>query len=165
MIDLNKISSELRCNAFINHFSTEEFKPRDFWRTLSIFWSSFDIIDHEAIQQLMYEVPYRHAFLENKCKKKIEALTDDQEIVIYRGQNDGPCGNDNVTGLSWSTSFDVAEKFARSGIRGYTAGTPYVLQSSVYKREIAMMLDDRGEHEVVLFDMENSIHATHRLTS
>lgn len=164
MLDLIKISSELRCDAFINHFSSEEFKPREFWRTLSSSWSSFDGIDHDAIQRLMYEVPYRHAFLENKCKKKIEALTDAEEIVIYRGQNDDRCGDDYVTGLSWTTSFEVAEKFARSGMRGYTTGTPYVLQSSVYKRHIAMMLDDRAEAEVVLFDMENPIHATHRLT-
>ncbi len=65
-IDLNKYDSEQRCAALISHYENIEDRPKNhraFWRDLSTFWPTFDNIDHDAIQNLMLNTLYRHAYL------------------------------------------------------------------------------------------------------
>lgn len=154
-LDLYQYDSEKRCSAFIEFYSEpENFIPKHFWMDLSTFWSVFDYIDHDAIQAMMSDMPYFEKCLSKECRQALKALPDDEPIIIYRGQNDEHIGRDRVSGLAWTTEFDVAKKFASSGIGGYTAGTPYVLKATVYKRDIAMAFNDRQEAEVVLFDAD-----------
>lgn len=160
-IDLNKYDSEQRCAALISHYENIEDRPKNhraFWRDLSTFWPTFDNIDHDAIQNLMLNTPYRHAYLTKACQRDLDALFPGEDVLeIYRGQNDHRCGRNYVTGLAWTTAINVAETFARNGIRGVTVGTPYILKAFINKRDIAMAFTERGESEVVLFDMDMSV--------
>lgn len=157
-IDLNKYDSEQRCAALISHYESIEDKPKNqraFWRDLSTFWPTFDNIDHDAIQNLMLNTLYRHAYLTKACQRDLDGLFPGEDLLeIYRGQNDHRCGRNYVTGLAWTTDINVAETFARNGIRGVTLGTPYILKSFINKRNIAMAFTERGESEVVTFDMD-----------
>lgn len=154
-LDIYNCESEQRCCKFIEYYNkSENCIPKHFWMDLSTFWSSFDCIDHDAIQTMMSDMPYFEKCLSKECRQALKALPDDEPIIIYRGQNDEHIGRDRVSGLAWTTNLDVAKKFASSGIRGYTAGAPYVLKATVYKRDIAMAFNDRQEAEVVLFDAD-----------
>lgn len=151
-IDFNNFDSISRCKEFIKHYSSVEINrvnTRLFWRDLSKFWMTFDDIDHDAIAKLMFDIPWRAAFLTKECQSDLRCFSDHEVFTLYRGQNDDDaCGeNKRATGLSWYTNIKTAEKFAKDG-----AGTPYILKTEVPKYEIAMAFNQSDE--VVLFELD-----------
>lgn len=105
----------------------------EFWSVLRDQVSGFDRVDHAALVGAMAQ----HA----------PAPEIDDEIdahIVFRGQN-GPVPN----GVSWSTDEEVAMGFAR-GHRGIRHQDPHVISRYVTREEIALIIDDRGEAEVIL---------------
>ena len=104
-----------------------------FWRVVKREWSTFDLIPHQEFERLFARFDSHLDSTDAPCN-----------LTVYRGQSE-----DDGPGLSWTTSLEVAQAFAR-GHRGMSTPNPCVHQINVSSDEIAFTCDDRDESEVVL---------------
>lgn len=65
-------------------------------------------------------------------------------LKIYRG-----CSKDRVRGISWTTSREVALRFA-AGHRCIPVWKPVVAEAVVHRDAVFLAIDDRSEHEVLV---------------
>ena len=66
-------------------------------------------------------------------------------VTVYRGQ-----GMSQPVGLSWTLERDIAAAFA-SGPRGESNPEPVILTRTIARKDIAFVVNEREESEVVLF--------------
>ncbi len=116
-----------------------------FWNWVSACWACFDAIPYGR---------YGAAFRQWRPAWTAQCMTPANQsafnmlpevVVIYRGQDARA-----KPGLSWTLSLPVAEGFAY-GHRGLRCPHPTVLCATVLKSDVALVVTDREESEVVLF--------------
>jgi hypothetical protein len=106
-----------------------------FWKVVQSAWESFDRIPHESFA----------LFFERFAESAPSSPSDlPERMTVYRGQS-----GDDLKGLSWSLSRQVAENFAR-GHRGIPVANPVVLELGITRDQVAFVCNDREEDEVVL---------------
>lgn len=110
-----------------------------FWNRVTQEWSGFDAIPHDRFERLFAR--FREARPDALVAHLPETLGP-----LYRGQD---IGGD---GLSWTSSKAVAEGFAR-GHRGIKPLLPGVDMIRASRAQVAFTCRDRGEDEVVLFEI------------
>lgn len=122
-----------------------------FWRTASRWWSSCDGIDHFMAEELFAEFGehWDPAQMEPEVAAATARATKRGRghrlmSTIYRGQDRAKEG-----GVSWTTDPATALYFA-GGARFGRQEDPVVLIAEAHRDDIAMVINDRGEAEVVL---------------
>jgi hypothetical protein len=111
---------------------------RVFWAVIQNEWSSFDRIPHDAFRRLF--VKFSSEWV---ATDEINRLPD--LLIVYRGQS-----GDDPPGLSWTRDRAVAETFAR-GHRGIAVPNSTILERRIDREDVALVVDDRGEQEIVLW--------------
>ena len=124
-------------NAAIRAQGLANAAPR-IWADMLQEWSGFDRIDHARFESLLHRLR-RHR------PSVIGAALPGQPLKVYRGQ----AGSAPI-GLSWTRSTEVANAFAR-GHRMIPVPNAVVLMREVAPTDIAFVVDDRREQEVVLY--------------
>ncbi len=122
-----------------------------FWRTASRWWSSCDGIDHFMAEELFAEFGehWDPAHMEPEVAAATARATQRgrgrrRMSTVYRGQDRAKEG-----GVSWTTDPATALFFA-GGARFGRQEDPVVLIAEAHRGDIAMVINDRGEAEVVL---------------
>jgi len=118
--------------------SVEAELGREFWNVVEQHWASFDRINHEFYEHMFAR--FRPYWLKSSTVQNLP-----KKLQSWRGQN----RHHQQFGLSWTTDRTMAEKFAR-GLR-HTNPDPVLYQTTVNKTEVALVLNDRNESEIVLF--------------
>jgi hypothetical protein len=116
------------------------------WAALKAEWSSFDAINHDAFGRLMREL--RPAWTPDAAW-----LALPPRMTVWRGQD----WYHRPT-LAWTTDRAVAERFAY-GLR-FRNANPALLEATIRREAVAMLLLDREEAEVVLFRRIGRFKAT-----
>lgn len=110
-----------------------------FWKLVEEWWSTFDVIEHDMFGLAFgrfrpYWVP----------QPQWHDLPE--KFVIWRGGDRYRVRK----GLSWTRDRSVAESFAR-GHRFIFNKHPTLLTAEIDRNDVALVIDDREESEVVLF--------------
>lgn len=117
---------------------------RGFWQKLRKHWPGFDAVPHWQFSRYMVDLkPYWQP--DDDWRALPETFT------AYRGQDRAQF----TPGLSWTLDRAVAKGFAR-GHRGMRNPDPVVLRKKLRREDVAMVIHDRSESEVVLFDIPRS---------
>jgi hypothetical protein len=138
------LPSEDRAHALI--FAFERIGHDNlFWIALAKWWSGFDAIDHETLNDLMRRraPAWTPDCMTKKNLHKYRALPD--RLTIYRGQDMA-----GEIKFSWTLDARVAEGFAR-GHRGAKHPNPIIYVATTDKDNVALYQSERKEAEVVLF--------------
>lgn len=113
---------------------------------------SLIIVSTKEIIDLM--VPSFHKYIrpwnEPADKKFYDSLPED--ITLYRGGDASELENDEY-GYSWTTDLETAKKFAGEMAR-YRREDPVVMTVDIKKKDLAFVVDARGEKEIMLFNAE-----------
>jgi hypothetical protein len=72
-----------------------------------------------------------------------------EQITIYRG-----CGPENKSGLSWTLNRETAAKFPF--MARYRTAQPILLKATINKHRAAALKLERGEEEVIVFDLPST---------
>lgn len=136
------------------------FAGRMFWRTASRWWSGCDGIDHFMAEELfsVFAEHWDPAHMEPEVAAATARATKRGRghrlmRTIYRGQDRA-----NEGGVSWTTDRATALFFA-GGARFGRQEDPLVLIAEAHRGDIAMVINDRDEAEVVLFETRGPDHA------
>jgi hypothetical protein len=131
--------------------------PRFFWRLVAHEWANCDVLPHEVFARKFAE--FRAAW-EPQCMSLYELRRFRHEsqynnlaiynglpdnLTVYRGQH-----RSDEPGLAWTTDRKTAGAFAR-GHRCIYNSQPVILKTTIAKSEVAFVVFDREESEVVLF--------------
>jgi hypothetical protein len=124
---------------------------RFFWYFVARQWAQFDRIPHErfATEFKKHRAGWEPEIMTwghpkgNDNIKTYRTLPD--PITIYRGQ-----GFDQSIGLSWTLDIDVASAFAM-GLPGARNSDPVILSLTVTRKDIAFVVNEREQAELVLF--------------
>lgn len=163
---LSTFNSHDRCYALIDIFCVLEpsdIHDRLFWNVLSHFWRSFDLIDHQAIQNLMSVFPYDEQYLHTSVVRPSQLFRSSKFINAYRGQKDFKEDQEIVRGLSWTTDPAIAKRFAEYGFRGITRGNSYIQVTHFKQHDVAFYDDSRNEKELVIFNMHHDVANVEKL--
>ena len=162
--DLLRYDSFQRCAALLDYIEDEQklregeglsaWLERDtalgeyFWREVAEWWPSMDAIEHENMATFFehYSDTWSLDCMSELDQRVWNRLPRKKQITVYRGQ-----GETIPVGLAWTTSRKKAEWFANAGLRGYQRGSPVILTAKLWKWDVALCLNGRGEKEVVPF--------------
>ena len=124
---------------------------RFFWYLIARQWADFDTIPHDRLtaEFKKHRVGWEPEIMTwghpkgTDNLKTYKSLPD--SVTAYRGQ-----GFNQPVGLSWTLDLDVAARFAL-GHRDAGSPTPLILSRAVAKKDIAFVVNEREEAELVLF--------------
>ena len=117
-----------------------------FWRSLHDFWTVCDGTNAVVLAKMMrrFKRGWRAEYM---LPENLDAYNELPELIkVWRGQDRGDFG------LSWSTSREVALRFALRQRR--ICKNPTLLSGLAPKQLVAGAFEDRNEHEVLLFENE-----------
>lgn len=118
----------------------------DFLKLLGEEWSGFDNIGTH-VYQILPLLKGAKAIPEMMNNRELSVLRRLPDVFkIYRG-----CYQDNMCGLSWSMSAEVAAKFTTLN-RYKQYGTPILVVAEVRREDVLAIKLDRGEREVVTWN-------------
>lgn len=144
---LNQFGSSGRPWAFLAIF--KDFHPlqmsdpvigKHFWRMIRERWSGFDAIPQSEFAAM--QIHFADSWWPDQAWHDLP-----HKQTYYRGQS-----AQDVVGLSWTTSLEVAKGFAK-GHRKIRVPEPLVLETVIDKRLLSMVVGNRNESEVVLFNL------------
>ncbi|HSS71064.1 MAG TPA: hypothetical protein VLQ46_10495 [Casimicrobiaceae bacterium] len=142
---LRYADSYSRMRALLNLF-----QARDFWTLVGREWSGCDNIFAYAwrVDELIERK--RHLFglpiTEAMCEEaQALYLKLPSQVTVWRG-----CYEHNINGLSWSLDRGVAARFPSLNRYWQPDMKPLLIEGHVSKQDIAFLLTDRKEAEVVL---------------
>ena len=123
------------------------FEPSEiFWPTITRYWSLCDASHHVVplLLRLMrdHRRSDRRAWMGARQLKLFDALPN--LVEVWRGTD-----RKRVRSISWSTSRNLAERFA-TGMRGGSFADPVIAHAFVPKEHIFWASNDRDEQEIVL---------------
>lgn len=120
--------------------------PEAFAKGLKSAWDS-GVYDEAQVAIQLFGMADPAYLMDEKEKALYDALPD--RVEIYRGtsrfENDG----EGAAGLSWTIDRGVAEFFAFRG-RSHAESDGRVYVAEVFKEDIIVIIEDRGEREVIL---------------
>lgn len=136
------VNSTNRLEVFLS--LAHDTPPEIFWPAFQRVWSGCDNTwdQRKRLYDALTENSPSHPFLEGNDLAFWQALPD--RVPVFRG-GDWSHG----LGLSWTTSKEVAESFAR-GHRGIRYSWPVVFEGSIRKQSILTVVTDRNEFEVIV---------------
>jgi hypothetical protein len=124
---------------------------RFFWYLIARQWADFDTIPHDRLAAEFKKhragwAPDIMTWGHPKGTDNLKTYTSLPDgVTAYRGQ-----GFDQPVGLSWTLDLDVAARFA-FGHRDARNPSPLILSRSVARKDIAFVVNEREEAELVLF--------------
>ena len=138
-----------RQNAFLK--LAPALTASQFWRLFHTSWIAFEKIDHINLEEYLSKRrdSWEKSYLKLEDQKFYESLP--REITIYRGQD-----ADDLVGLSWTTSRDVAISCAK-GHSGILNARPFLIEAIVAKIDIAGAYTARNQSEIVIYDFANDV--------
>lgn len=130
---------------------------RTFYRGLLEAYSTGKCSHFEAIEMFDMVDDFTKYATKKELKWFKEQFKNKKEITLYRGCITKEVDDDNI-GCSWTTDIGVAEFFAyrfKDSIiqQGYT---PCVIKTTARKNDIAAVIIDRDEKEMILTEVYNS---------
>ena len=133
----------------VNHLPTAHQNPRvayEMSHTPSYYYS-------EWVQYFKEEQPIiYHSYMTDAEQKLYNSLPN--PLTVYRGIATDK-GYDEEYGLSWTLNKEVARFFAEDYARRFSKHlTPIILEQTINKQDIAWVLLERKEEEVVLLPKE-----------
>ena len=141
------VGSFARVDWFADHYDNHSLGDNWLLRDFPTVWSLSDPDDTDPRFLNLWEKAWKlngQTYLRDG-NPDLDILPDAGMISIYRGQMkaDGPLG------ISWSTSYEVAGKFARgAGLRVRASGV--VINGRVKVSNVLGYLTGRGENEIVV---------------
>ncbi|MGD0431197.1 MAG: hypothetical protein ABSA58_08900 [Acetobacteraceae bacterium] len=124
---------------------------RFFWHFVARHWADFDGIPHAkfAAEFARHRAGWEPEIMTWGHPKGTDNLRTykglPDSVTVYRGQ-----GMSQPVGLSWTLERDIAAAFA-SGPRGESNPEPVILTRTIARKDIAFVVNEREESEVVLF--------------
>jgi hypothetical protein len=124
---------------------------RFFWYLIARQWADFDTIPHDRLgaEFKKHRAGWEPEIMTWGHPKGIDNLKTYRSlpdgVTAYRGQ-----GANQPVGLSWTLDLDVATRFA-FGHRDARNPEPVILNLAVAKKDIAFVVNEREEAELVLF--------------
>jgi hypothetical protein len=151
MSDLLEIDSYKFCDSTQRPWKFLEFISRsdEFWKQVYEEWSGFDLIPHRLYSWMFrrHRPFWTPDFFSRESRKTYDGLP--KTFEAYRGVNE--CTR-VIGGLSWTLDMEVARSFAH-GHRGLYAKEPRVLMHTFHKNQVAMVIEERDESEIVSFGL------------
>ncbi len=132
--------ADQRADAVVELLLENEISRWDFWPLLQNLWGGFEKINHTMFVHAMGAENRKSSW-----KPTSEWRLLPREIPVYRGQSLG-----KEVGLSWTNSFEAALDYALKCGRA-TNTTPVVLETKIPKHAVALVIDDYGRNEFVLW--------------
>jgi hypothetical protein len=138
-----------RQNAFLK--LAPSLTDAQFWQLFHTSWITFEKIDHIKLEE--YLSKRRDSWVKSYLQAQDQTFYDSlpREITIYRGQD-----ADDLVGLSWTTSRDVAISCAK-GHSGILNARPFLIEAIVAKIDIAGAYTARNQSEIVIYDFANDV--------
>jgi hypothetical protein len=124
---------------------------RFFWYLIARQWADFDAIPHDRLAEEFKKhragwVPEIMTWGHPKGTDNLKTYTNlPDSVTAYRGQRLG-----QTVGLSWTLDLNVAARFA-FGRRDTPNPSPLILSRNVARKDIAFVVNEREESELVLF--------------
>lgn len=133
-----------------------------FWREVAEWWSMMDAIEHENMEMFFEQFAEEWSLkcMSDANQRAWKRLPHKKRITIYRGQD-----LSLPVGLAWTTNRKKAEWFANAGMRGYRRNSPVILTAKLWKSEVALCLNERGESEIIPFAIPTDYTVEHQATS
>ena len=138
-----------RSDAFLR--LAAEVNDQKFWKLFHTSWTTFEKIDELRFEDELRKrrESWAKSYLQAQDQKFYDSLP--REVTIYRGQY-----ADDLVGLSWTTSRDVAISFAK-GHRGILNERPFFIEGIIIKTDIAGAYTARNESEILIYDFSNDV--------
>jgi len=145
----NSFQATERSDAFLR--LAAELNDQQFWMLFHACWTTFEKIDELRFEDELNKRrdSWEKSYLRADDQKFYDSLP--REVKIYRGQD-----ADDLVGLSWTTSRDVAVSFA-VGHRGILNARPFLIEVIIVKNDIAGAYTDRNQSEIVIYDFANDV--------
>jgi len=145
----NSFQATERSDAFLR--LAAELNDQQFWMLFHGCWTTFEKIDELRFEDELNKrrESWEKSYLRADDQKFYDSLP--LEVTIYRGQD-----ADDLVGLSWTKSRDVAVSFA-VGHRGILNARPFLIEAITIKSDIAGAYTDRNQSEIVIYDFANDV--------
>jgi hypothetical protein len=126
-------------------------KPEEYWALVGQVWVNIDLPEDSPAWAEMLDVPLEgsHAMMCENDRALLKAMPD--VIRVWRGvegEDEDYARAAATSGHSWSTSAEIAARFAKGFAR--SAGEAWVASALVPKTDVVAYLTDRGEAEIIL---------------
>lgn len=135
-------SSTGRLGHLVDYLEGME-SPRDFWHLFHEFWPMCDSTWEwqDELKDLFCAHGHGRRYFKKEQREFYKSLPE--SIVAYRG-----CSAERFLGVSWTTNYEVAFKFAR-GHRYIATPDPVIATARIPKSKVRTVCLDRNESEIL----------------
>ena len=133
-----------RAEALYDLVNSHDLKPKEYWTVLGEVWiDAKNIWRDMALWESLWgygKNPHRKFAMTIQDRKALKLLPE--EFTVWRGISHP----EGMTGLSWTTSRDVALWFAHAG----SWGAPHIAKGRIKRLDALVMFTSREEFEIVV---------------